>query len=178
MAVHPHDPGERLDQRVVARQVAADRSGTKSAECIIKDVGVHRTHRILADADSIGNTRPHALQQDVGVRCKRPCGLATRYGPQIEHDTAFPGVHVAMDDARPVDFGCPGAGVVAGGGLDLHNVRTELGKDHRCIRPRHVRGKIGNPDAFKRGKSCAANSGVGSAGIYHFHPLAFLDILL
>ena len=178
MAVHPHDPGERLHQRIVARQIAPDRSCAERVERVIQDVGVRRAHRVLTDTDPLSDTRSHALEEDIGARRNRQRSLATCGGPKIEHNATLAGVHVAMHDAGPVHFGCPGTSIVAGGCLDLHDVGPELGKDHCGVGTRHVSREIDNPDTGKGGEGSAAKHWVGSAWIFHFRPLAFFNILM
>ena len=155
--VHPHDPGERLDQRIIAGQGAPDRTRTERIERVVENVGADRAHRVLADADPLRDPRPHTLQQDVRLRRECQRRIASSSSAKIEHDAALSRVHVPVDDARSFDFGRPGSCVVARRGLHLDHVGAELGKDHRGIRSGHVGREVQDPHTFERSERGAAN---------------------
>ncbi|GGE20224.1 hypothetical protein GCM10011529_28580 [Polymorphobacter glacialis] len=83
-----------------------------------------------------------------------------------------------MDDANPVDFGRPGAGVVTGRRFYLNDIGAELGQDHRGIGTSHVGRKIYDPDTSKRREFGAAKHSVGSARTCHSRPLVFPNDLM
>ena len=167
MAVHPHDPGERLHQRIVTWKISADRSRAKRIEGVIKNAGINRTHCVLANSDTLSNTRPHALQEDIGARRYRQRRCSSRWRTQVEHHAALSNIHMTMDYTGPIHSRRPSASIIPAWCLDLDDVSAKLGKDHGGVGPCHVGREIEDPHALERDKWRMAKRGVGSARICH-----------
>ena len=125
-ARHAHDPRRGLQQRVVARLVAQRAACPERADRAVHESRVARSERGGVQAVLLCRSRPEALDEHVGLVGEAKHDVAPSVVGEVERERALAGVRGEEERAFPLDKRrSPGAGVVAGERLDLHDVGTQ-----------------------------------------------------
>ena len=152
VAVHAHETGHRLQNRVVAWQSAQRTVAAEAGNAAMDQAGkALRQHLVIAEAPAFHVAGLEVLDQDVGVgQHLQDDRLAFRLA-QIDRHRAF--VAIDADEVAGVAFverRAPVAHLVALRRLDLDHVGAVIGQDHRAVRPAKHAGQV---DDFQPGQS-------------------------
>ena len=124
----------RLDQRVVPGPIGeAVALGVAGARAV-HEARVARVHRVVPDAEPVGDARTERLHEHVGVVDQAAERLPARVRLQVDRDRP----------SRPVPHrvAAVGAERVTARWLDLHHVCALLREQHHAERPRDAPGQV------------------------------------
>jgi hypothetical protein len=151
LAGQAHEPGDGLHDQVVAGQLLAARAAAEAADRGVDDPGVVRRHGGVVQAEAAQAAGLEVLDEHVGaagqlLRQHQVVGVL-----QVEGDRPLVAVDAEVVRGDPVaDRRLPGAGVVAGGALDLHDLGAEVGEQHRGIGPGEDPREVGHEQSGER----------------------------
>ncbi len=130
-----HEARDGLHHEVVAGDVPAG-SGAEAGDRRVDQPGVVLPDRVVVQSVLRHAAGLEVLDQDVRPAGEAPGDLGVVRVPQVERDRTLPPVDPEVVGRDLVACrGHPGAGVVAGRSLDLHDVGPQVGEQHRGVRP-------------------------------------------
>ena len=147
-----HQAAHRLREEVVGGPI---RVGTaEPADAGDDQPRVRGAQRICAEAEPRGRGGAVVVDEQIGIGEQPSEGIAPRIGPQVEHDAALVAVDGREVGAAPIlrvspPRWTPGARLVALRRLDLHDVRAEIGEEHRRERPGQHAAEVDDADAVE-----------------------------
>ncbi len=151
VAGHGEEAADALRHDVEPGPVLVRAGLAEAADRAVEDVGSHRPHRFVVDAELVDDSRPEVLDDQVGVARQPQEDLASLVGLQVEGDAALAAVGHGAGVALPADLGLEATRVVAGDGLlDLDDVRAELGQHHRGVGAGEEPGQVEDAEAVER----------------------------
>ena len=147
VAVHAHEPGHRLQDRVVAGQSAQRTIAAEAGNAAMDQAGKPlRQHLVIAEAPFLHRAGLEVLDQHVGALQQPQQDRLARRLAEIERDRAF--VAVDADEIAGValvERRAPVADFIALRRLDLDHVGAVVRQDHRAVRPARARGSGRRP---------------------------------
>ena len=144
------DAGPRVVGHAVARVVAVGARHAVARDGAEHDLGVHGAQVVEPDAAPGQRAGPHRLDDGVGRGDQLLHDGDTRLGAQVEHQRPLAPVQVEVHERGALDDG-PGhlADVVAGGRLDLDDLRPEVDQGRGDLRRPQGRA-LDDPHAVQR----------------------------
>ena len=140
------------------------------------DARVARAQLGIADAESVGGARAKVLHHDVRADTELLHERAPGVGGEVDRAASLPPVdREVVRSVGSHERRSPAARLVAAAGtLHLHDVRAEVGEEHRAVRAReHARQVDDSQAAERRGharhgseRRCAGPLTVASVGAY------------
>src|SRR5207249_6760135 len=88
-ALQGHQTAQRLKDRIEARSVGVRTARAEGRDRGVDQARVYRAQPLVADAQALGDARPHVLHHDVGALGELPDDLAAFLGLQIHGERAL-----------------------------------------------------------------------------------------
>ena len=142
-AGHAHQTPDRLNQEVVSGQMRAT-STTKSGNRAVHNIRPFFPQRLVVQAIALHDARAKILNDDIGAQRNVGRAFQPALGAQITHNGALIPVDAGKVCSYPecVNWRHPFPGFIARGALNLDDISTEIGQDHRGKWPGEDAGKI------------------------------------
>ena len=130
---HAHQPGEGLQQGVVAGQAGSCPGSPEGGDRAVDDGRVSFPHVPVAESEGVRGAGAEALHHHVGRLRELQEGLSALLVLEVEDDAALVAVHGVEDGALVPSVGHAARVAVAAGSLDLDHVGAEGAEDHRAV---------------------------------------------
>ncbi len=146
-----HQAGHGLHHEVVAGQVAAFASA-ESADRGVDDGRVDSADGFVVQAEPAESAGLEVLHEYVGPARELARGGEVALIAQVQRDRALVAVDGQVVRGRAVacDRRHPAPGVIARGALNFYYLGTEVGQQHRAVRPGQDTGEVGDEQARQR----------------------------
>ena len=157
-----HEPADRLDHEVVAGPIGRRPGGPVAADREMDELGVDGVERLVIEAEPREPAGPEVLDEHVGVLERPAQDRPAVVRAQVEAERALVAVDREEIGRGPSAGGriphprrSPAAGRITLGRLDLDDVGTEVGEDHRAVRAGEDGREVDDADPAERaGRGC------------------------
>ncbi len=164
-----HVPAHRLDEQVVAGELARRLAGAEGADRRVDDARVALADRGVAQPEPVHRAGPEGLEHDVRARAELGGERLVAGVAQVERQRALAAVEAQVVRRALVDErGTPLARVVTRpGALDLDDVGSEVAERLRAERSGEHAGEVGDEQAVE---GTVGHGAAGYAAPPHAHP--------